>query len=126
MENWPLRKSFSDALSLGRSLSKLCRDQTLAQSYVNHIREFISDLEKNGSYSNVLEKRAHAIAYLKDDTMALLISSNCSQYLFGLNEARKLDRNDIDQQRAYEQEVFLRYKQLLRTLDASGLLNDDF
>ncbi|CAF0831286.1 unnamed protein product [Rotaria sordida] len=96
--------------------SKLCENQTLAQSYLNNTRQLITTFETNGSYTQVLQKRAQAIAYFKNNNNTVLLSSNCSQFFIGLKNARKLDAQALLQQRIYEENAARLYKRILQSL----------
>ncbi|CAF2671290.1 unnamed protein product [Rotaria sp. Silwood2] len=105
--------------------SKLCQNQTLAQSYLNYTRQLITTLETNGSYTQVLQKRAQAIAYLKNDNNTELLSSNCSQFFAGLKDAQKLDAQALLQQKRYEDNAVRLYKQIFQSLLGFRFVLDD-
>ncbi|CAF1344339.1 unnamed protein product [Rotaria sp. Silwood1] len=105
--------------------SKLCQNQTLAQSYLNYTRQLINTLETNGSYTQVLQKRAQSIAYFKNDNNTAFLSSNCSQFFAGLKYARKLDAQALKQQQMYENNAARLYKQILHSLLGFRFFVDD-
>ncbi len=73
-------------------LSKLCENGTLARSVLAKVRDFITTLERDSSYTQVFKQHAQVIAYIKNDTNANVLSSNCTEYLNGLFNAGKLDQ----------------------------------
>ncbi|CAF2794245.1 unnamed protein product [Rotaria sp. Silwood2] len=106
--------------------SKLCQDITLAQTYLTNIQQFITSLEGNDTYAQVLEKRANAIAYFKNADNET-ISSNCTQFFIGLKNARKLDTQVLIKQLEYEEYIRDRYKQIIQLLVGThSRIDDDF
>ncbi|CAF3454873.1 unnamed protein product [Rotaria sp. Silwood1] len=79
--------------------SKLCANDTWAQSYLTQTRQTISSLRSNGSFAQALQNRQQAIAYLEDENNTDLLSSNCTAFFSGLESARKSDRDALDLQR---------------------------
>ncbi|CAF5227952.1 unnamed protein product, partial [Rotaria magnacalcarata] len=44
--------------------TKLCANSTVAQSFVTQTQQVIANLQSNGSFTQALQNRANAIAYL--------------------------------------------------------------
>ncbi|CAF3884445.1 unnamed protein product, partial [Rotaria sordida] len=73
---------FSDPLdSPGIWSSKLCRDPYLAQKYLINIRQLITTLETNGSYSQIRDRHTRLIDYLKDDKNAARVILSWNNFI---------------------------------------------
>ncbi|CAF1290817.1 unnamed protein product [Rotaria sordida] len=102
-----------------------CENETVAQSFLNQSRQLISDLQSNGSYGQALQKRAQFISYIQNDTNAELLSSNCTEYFCGLQDARELDKQALEQQKQNDQTVENSFRQLIQSLCESMMNSGD-
>jgi hypothetical protein len=100
----------------GQWVSELCANETLAESFLTQTRELITTLESNGSYSNVLADRAQEITYIQSATNAALLSTNCTGFFSGLNNARSLDSQAQQQQQAYQRTAGRLFWQIIQSL----------
>ena len=108
-------------------VSELCKNQSLAQEFLTKLRELITTLESNDTNAEVLEERANAVAYVKSDTNAAVLSSNCTGYFDGLKHARKLDAQAEAQQEIYEENAERLYKKMLQSIfGPHNFLDDNF
>jgi hypothetical protein len=55
----------------------------------------IANLQSNRSFTQALQNRANAIAYLGDSDNADLLLSNCSDFFSGLRNATMLDKKAV-------------------------------
>ncbi|CAM4795615.1 unnamed protein product [Rotaria magnacalcarata] len=75
--------------------TKLCANSTVAQSFVTQTQQVIANLQSNGSFTQALQNRANAIAYLVNGANVDLLSSNCTSYFSGLRNAKMLDNKAV-------------------------------
>jgi len=108
-------------------LSKLCENKDLAQLIVTKVREVITTLERNGSYTEVLQKHKQAIAYIKSNTNFDVLSLNCTEYFNRLNNAWQLDEQAEEQKRYYEENAIRLLQQMLQPVIGSrNFINENF
>jgi len=100
----------------GQWVSELCANETLAESFLTQTRALITTLESNGSYSNILADRAQEITYIQSATNAALLSTNCTGFFSGLNNARNLDSQAQQQQQAYQRTAGRLFWQIIQSL----------
>lgn len=81
------------------------------------MRQALTELQNNGSFTTFLQRRQNEINYINDASNTDLISSNCTQFFTGLNNARTLDRTAAQQQMQLERSA----EQKLRAV-VQGLL----
>ncbi|CAF5190755.1 unnamed protein product, partial [Rotaria magnacalcarata] len=70
-------------------------NSTVAQSFVTQTQQVIANLQSNGSFTQALQNRANAIAYLVNGANVDLLSSNCTSYFSGLRNAKMLDNKAV-------------------------------
>ncbi len=109
-----------------RPSSNICDDKTQADSFVIKIRQLINTLETNGSYTEILNKHVHAIAYIESSSTEVLISSNCTEYFNGLNAARKLDTKAEEQQAELEDNANRLFSKILQSFRIRNFFDDFF
>jgi hypothetical protein len=97
-------------------LSYLCNNQTLAQSLVNQIQQFLTNLATNNSYAEILSEHNQAIAYIQSGTNTAVLSSNCTGYFNGLNNALKLDETAQKQQEKYAENANRQLMQIIQSV----------
>ncbi|CAF3142331.1 unnamed protein product [Rotaria sp. Silwood2] len=97
-------------------ISKLCANNSLAQSFLTQMRALITQLSSNDSFAQVLQQRAHEIAYIQNNTDAQLLSSNCTQYFEGLDAAQDADLQAQRQQEQYERTVTYLFQEIIAAL----------
>jgi len=108
-------------------LSYLCNNQTLAQSLMNQIQQFLTNLATNNSYAEILSEHNQAIAYIQSGTNTAVLSSNCTGYFDGLNNARKLDEIAQKQQEKYAENANRQLMQIIQSvIGYRGLNFEDF
>jgi hypothetical protein len=100
--------------------TKLCDNITDAVAFINKTRQLINALETNGSYTEVLEEHAHAIAYIESSTTFALLSSNCTAYFAGLNAAGILDAEAAYQEQMYENNASRLFGKILQLFGIQG------
>ena len=72
--------------------SMLCKNHSMAQSFLNQNRALINTLRANKSYDEALKCHEDTIAYIENKNTASLLSSNCTAYFRGLAEAKLDDK----------------------------------
>jgi len=75
----------------------------LAQSFLTQVQQLITTLQTNGSFTQVLANQAQEVAYLQNSTDSTLLSSNCTAYFAGLNNAIQADQQALQTQLQYQQ-----------------------
>ena len=85
--------------------TKLCANSSLAQSFLTNTKQVIADLQANGTYTQVLQKRSAQVAYLQNSGNGALLVSNCTQFFVGLNAARQTDQQAVQQQQRLEKNL---------------------
>ncbi len=100
----------------GQWVSELCANGSLAESFLDQTRQLITSLESNGSYSNVLADRAQEITYIQSADNAALLSTNCTGFFSGLKNAKNLDGQAQQQQRAYQRTAGRLFYQIIQSL----------
>ncbi|CAF1052834.1 unnamed protein product [Rotaria sordida] len=96
--------------------STLCANDTLAPLYVSQNQALITELNNNGSFTDLAKNREKEWAYFQNATNNELLASNCTEYFAGLNAARALDMADKKQQEQYTKIGDGRFKNILRNL----------
>jgi hypothetical protein len=94
----------------------LCANASLAQSFLTQIQQLINTLQSNGSFTQVLQARANEIAYIQNATDVALLSSNCTAYFIGLQNAKALDKLAGDQQEQYTWIAANLFSQIIQSL----------
>lgn len=108
----------------GKYPSKLCANYTRAKEFVTKLRQLITTLEANDSYTGVLQKHAQTVAYIKNTNMDL-IQSNCTAYFLGFQNARNLDLKAQAQQEKYEDKVSRLYQNIIQSLGGISYFGDN-
>ncbi|CAF3031697.1 unnamed protein product [Rotaria socialis] len=75
--------------------TKLCANSTVAQSFLTQTQQVIANLRSNGSFTQALQNRANAIAYIGNQANGDLLSSNCTSFFSGLRNAKALDKKAV-------------------------------
>ncbi|CAF0870028.1 unnamed protein product [Rotaria sordida] len=88
-----------------RLMTKVCANNSLAQSYLAQNRQLITSLRSNASLAQAIKNRQNFIDFIEDDDNTDLLSSNCTAFFTGRRNARKLDRDTLKQQRRLDQSV---------------------
>jgi hypothetical protein len=111
----------------GQWASKLCDNETLAHEFLTEVRQLITTLQTNGSYGRVLQDHTQTIAYIQSDPNAAVLSSNCTGYFVGLQNAQKLDQNAEEQQEQYEENLDFLYIKIIQSLVGTRVsINEGF
>lgn len=92
----------------------------MAQQFLTQTQQLISTLQSNGSFTRFLEDRAQTIAYIQNADNTALLSSNCTAYVTGLQNAKSADRAAGDVQRQYYRSATNAMKQIIRNLFGFG------
>ncbi|CAF0956794.1 unnamed protein product [Rotaria sordida] len=96
--------------------STLCANDTLASLYVSQNQALITELNNNGSFTDLAQKRVKEWAYFQNATNNELLASNCTEYCAGLNAARADDMAAKNQRDQYTKIGEGRFKNILRSL----------
>jgi len=76
----------------------------------------ITNLQSNGSFTDVLTERATEIAYLQDTSNDGLLTSNCTAYFTGLDSARQTDRTAVEAKQQYFRAAQQAFFEILRSI----------
>ncbi len=111
----------------GKWTTKLCDNETLAHKFLTEVRQLLTTLDTNGSYSRVFQDHTQTIAYIQGDPNATVLSSNCTGYFVGLQNAQKLDQNAEEQQEQYEENLDFLYIKIIQSLVGTRVsINEGF
>ena len=80
------------------------------------MRQLIDNLQSNGSFTNILADGAQQVAYIQSSSSTALISSNCTGFFFGLQNAKDADRDALVEKFQYYRIAIDAVMQTLRNL----------
>ncbi|CAF3370858.1 unnamed protein product [Rotaria socialis] len=104
----------------------ICKNKTNAQSFLSSIRQLLSNLEGNGSYTQVFEKHSNVVAYYTDDTKTALFSLNCTEFFSSLRVAQHLDEQGMVYQHKLEENAARLYIEMVQNFITSNISPDRF
>ncbi|UJR38044.1 hypothetical protein I4U23_030726 [Adineta vaga] len=96
--------------------TKVCANASIAEAFLEQTRQLITDLQANGTYDKVLEKRQNEINYINNANNTGVLSSNCTQFFTGLNAARTLDRQAQEQEWSIQRTAGRLFFQIIQSL----------
>lgn len=75
----------------------------------------ITNLQANGTFTEVLSDLQQQIAYLQSTSNDGLLSSNCTGYFSGLESAKKADRDVQETKRQQFKDVMAAFYQVVKS-----------
>jgi len=103
----------------GNWQTRLCANgtnNTYPQSYLTQTQQAITNLQANGSFTRFLADHTNEFAYLQASGASASLAANCTGFFSGLNAAKALDKQALDQLNQYQSTASRLLSQIVQSL----------